>query len=76
MINPEIKKILEGVNSTPFGRALREYLEDELSQIKDVENATSWEDALGRKHAGRIIRKVFSFLGIEKKEEKTKNNYE
>jgi hypothetical protein len=68
-MTPENKKLLEDLSRTSYGRALSEFLKKELEELKDVSNATSWDDALGRKHATRIIERLFSFM-----EEKPKVN--
>ena len=68
-MNPEHKKLLEDLSRTSYGKALSEFLNKELEELKDVTNAQSWDDALGRKHAVRIIERLFSFM-----EEKPKAN--
>lgn len=74
MINPEVRKILEGVNATPFGRALKEFLDDEMVRLNDVSACTSWEDVLGRKQAIKTIQSLFSFMKSPTDTEKNTTN--
>lgn len=76
MISPENKKILEQLVNSQYGSVLREYLEEELKELQDVSNATSWEDTQGRQKAVAIIRKLFSFMEKRLPVERNKNNYE
>lgn len=75
MPKEERKKLLETLSVTSQGRALREFLEEKIDEIKDVENCTSWEDTLGRKHAVRVLRELFSSLSDKKEEKRTPNQY-
>jgi len=75
MIKSEIKEILEGINATPFGRALQAFLDDKLEELNNVQNCTSWEDTLGRKHATKVLEDLFSLMKIQKSKVASKNQY-
>ena len=74
-MTPENKKLLEDLSRTSSGRALSEFLTKELTELKDVSNATSWDDALGRKHAVKIIEKLFAFMEERPKTNTSKTNF-
>lgn len=64
MIDPKAKEILNGINATPYGRALQEFLDDQIKELSDLEKITSYEDALGRKYAVQTLKKLFSLMKI------------
>ena len=64
MIDPKIREVLNGINATPYGRALQEYLEDEIKELSDLEKLTSWEETLGNKKAIQTLKKLFMFMKI------------
>ncbi len=76
MISPEHKKLLEDLNKTPYGGALKAFLFEELTIIKDVRNAKSWDEAVGNQRATAIIEKLFDFLEERKSVTPKKNSYE
>jgi hypothetical protein len=63
------------MKTTQYGRALKEYLEEELKIIGDVSKCESWDDTLGRKNAILLVRKLFSFLEEEETKPKTPTQY-
>lgn len=65
MIDPKVKEILEGVNSTPYGRALKEFFEDEIREHSDLEKIESWEETLGRKYYVKTLRKLMAIMKME-----------
>jgi hypothetical protein len=71
MLKPESRKHLEDLSKTVYGRALHEYLDEELKILGDIENCTTWDETLGRKHAVKILRKLFQFM--EEKAPSTKD---
>lgn len=75
MPEEERKKMLDELSRTMHGRAVREFLVEKIEEIGDVENCTSWEDALGRKHAVKALRELFSFLSLTKEDKRTTNQY-
>ncbi len=75
MPKEERKKLLETLSATAHGRALRDFLEEKIDEIKDVENCTSWEDTLGRKYAVKMLREILSFLSDKKEDKRTPNQY-
>lgn len=67
------RKLLEEMFLSPYGKALKDFLDEELKELTDVKNCKSWEDTLGRKHAEGVIKKLFSFIkGYEKPSNKTR----
>jgi len=75
MITPAQKQLLQDLKTTAFGGALKEYLKDEMEVIGDIKKCESWEDTIGRKHALKLLAKIFSFLDKEEKPAKGKNQY-
>ena len=67
--------ILNGMATTQYGQALKVLLDEELKELGDVENATSWDDTLGRQHAVKIIKRLFVFMEPKKKVDKSQNQY-
>jgi len=65
MIDPKVKEILEGVNSTPYGRALKEFFEDEIREHSDLEKIESWDQTLGRKYYVKTLRKLMTLMKME-----------
>lgn len=65
MIDPKVKEILEGVNSTPYGRALKEFFEDEIREHSDLEKIESWDETLGRKYYVKTLRKLMTLMKME-----------
>lgn len=76
MIKPEEQKLLQELDKTPFGRAIRSFLEDETANLKDVTQAKNWEDVLGRQHALKIVEHLFSFMKGKSIVDRPKNLYE
>lgn len=75
MIRPEIKQIFEGINATPYGKALQEFLDNELNELDRASSCKNWEDTLARAHAVKIIEKLFSLMNIKKTEVKNRTLY-
>lgn len=75
MLSKESRQLLEELDKTQYGRALREFVDDELAALSDVENCESWDDTLGRKHAVRILRRLFSFMQERKTIKRDPNTY-
>lgn len=76
MISPKTKELLEAINTSPYGRALKEYLDEELARIDTVKGISSLDEALGREKAVDIINKIFYFVLKETKEvDKSKTSY-
>lgn len=60
------KQLLQDLARTSYGKALSEFLGEELSILKDVNNAKSWEETLANQKASKLIEKLFNFM-LEKK---------
>lgn len=69
------KKLLEELSKTSYGKALREYLEESLKSISDINTCSSWEDTLARQKAVIVVRKLFSFMEEKSLDNKRKNQY-
>jgi len=68
-------KTLGELKATNFAKALKLYLDVELDELDRASNAESWEDTLGRKHAVKVVRKLFSFLEDPKRDKAQKIDY-
>lgn len=75
MITPETKKLLEELNRNNYGKALREYLDAELAEIKNICNAKTLKEMEGRQHAVKLIEKLFSFMEERKASQRGPNQY-
>lgn len=75
MITPDKKQLLESLSSSQYGLVLKEYLEEEMKELQDISNATSWDDTQGRQKAVAIIKKLFSFMERKEQVDKGKNIY-
>jgi DNA topoisomerase IA len=75
MITPENKKLLEQLKTSPYGRALNEYLQENLQEILDIRSTKSWEETLGRQFAAKVITDLFSMMEEKPLVDKKKNMY-
>lgn len=80
MIKPELKKLLEDMGKSPYGRALREFLDEKYDEIKDVnkipEDADHAIESKARKHACKVIRDLFSAMTEKSQGSNKKSPYE
>jgi hypothetical protein len=67
------KRILKDLWKTSYGKVLFKYLEIEYSKIGDITTANSWDEVLGRQHAFKLLKKLFSF-GEEEKPPRSNNS--
>ena len=74
-MTPEKREVLKSMRENQFGDALRAHLHELLEELGSVENCTSWDDTLGRKHAKKFIKEAFSFLEKPDKKAPTRNQY-
>lgn len=74
-MTPENKQLLQDLARTSYGKALSEFLGEELSILKDVNNAKSWDDTLANQKASRIIEKLFNFMQEKKTTDKVKTTF-
>lgn len=75
MIKPESKEILKNMLATQHGRALEEFLLDELESIGDITQAKNWEDVVGRQYYVKSIEKLFALMGKTKLDKRKHNQY-
>lgn len=71
----DYRETLKQMKNNQFGEALRKHLEKLYEELGDVENCTSWEDTIGRKHAKRFLRESFSFLDKPDIQKSKRNQY-
>lgn len=75
MLTPQSKELLKTLKTSAHGRALRELIDEHLEKLDDISTVNSWDETLGRKHAKKLIMEIFSFMDVEKKTDKTPNQY-
>lgn len=62
MISEQTKKILSEIHATPYGRALEEFIEDQLTEFNKVQLCKSWDEVLGKQYAILSFEKLFSYI--------------
>ena len=79
MISIENKELLEQLGKLNHGRALREYLDDEIKKLDSLTETPETEDfeevCRANKRAVKIIRRLFSFLEGKEESEKKGHQY-
>lgn len=70
------KQLLEQLSKTQYGMALKEFLNEELQIIGNIESVVDWEETQGRRWGVKFIKKLFSFMEQRGIKEKGKNLYE
>lgn len=60
---------------TNYGAALKAYIEDELLTLDNVDECTSWEDTLGRRHAKKSLKKLLTLTAGEPDKVQVTNQY-
>jgi hypothetical protein len=75
MITAENKQLLEQLKNSPYGRALEDYLKQNLGEILDIRTSKSWEETLGRQFAAKLIEDLFEGMTERPIAEKKKNQY-
>lgn len=75
MLNPQYRELIEGMNKTSQGKALQEFLNEEVLKLNDVRNIETLEEVLGRKRAIEIIDKIFGFLKEKKIDGQSRTSY-
>lgn len=63
MISPETRKTLEDLGKTPYGKALQEFLLEELKNIDTVKGVKTLDEIIGRQIALEVVNKLFSIMG-------------
>ena len=76
MISPESLKLLQTIKTSPYGKALQEYLDEQYNIINDVKACKSFDEVLGRKYALEAMEKLFGFMQEKKTVIKSNNVYE
>jgi len=75
MISPQNRALLETLPSSAHGRALQEYLEEEIQSIGDISSCQSWDETLGRKHAIKLLKGILFFYEEKKSKPKSPSQY-
>lgn len=75
-ISPQDKQLLVELTRSPYGKALKAFLEDELNTIGDITTCTTWEETLGRKLSIQTIKKLFYFMEEKKPTTTQKARYD
>lgn len=76
MISPDNLKLLQTIKTSPYGKALQEYLDEQYDIINDVTVCKSFDEVLGRKYALEALERLFSFMTEKKTVIKVGNVYE
>lgn len=63
-------KELKKLANSPQGIALKDFLEEKITEMNDMSTVESWEDALGRKLAIKTMRKIMKTLTSLSEDEK------
>lgn len=71
----ENKKLLEALDKTPYGKALKEFLDEQYADIADIRKSQSWEETLGRKFALKVLEDLFATMKGNGVKERAKNQY-
>ena len=76
MIEEKHKTTLKELGNTHYAESLRIFLKEEYDKIRDVRNAKSYEETIGRQLALKTLDDLFKFLNDEKVDKVSKNQYE
>lgn len=60
-MKPEIQELLKALPNTSHGQALKVFLDEQYLELGNVDNVTSYEDAVARQLARKVLRKLFDF---------------
>ena len=63
-------KELKKLANSPQGIALKDFLEEKITEMNDMSTVESWEDTLGRKIAIKTMRKIMKTLTSLSEDEK------
>jgi len=69
------QQILLGINGTDEGRALKDFLQEKLGELDNVDTIDSPEELKGRQLAKKKIKEIFSFVKDLDKPDKPKNQW-
>jgi hypothetical protein len=58
----DIKSKLLELGKSPYANTLKAFLNEKLSEIDSVDGVTTLEEVLGKQHAKKLIKGLFSFL--------------
>lgn len=70
-----VKNLLYELPKTSHGKALKEYLDEQIKEVNDVTGVVTLEDVKGKQIAVKILKKIFAFLGDKSVDVKPKNQY-
>jgi hypothetical protein len=75
IIDENTNNLLKELPKTSHGQALVRFLNQAKAEMNNVKTITSWDEALGRKNAVKVIDDLFSFMEEKKVEQVSKNQY-
>jgi hypothetical protein len=76
MIRPETTRLLAEFNKSPYAHAIKEFLDEEMKEIRSVESASDWEEVKANQKVIKIVDRLFYFLReTPPKVDKSKNQY-
>jgi hypothetical protein len=75
-IKPETRRLLAEMPRTNYGKAVEEYLTEAMKELRDVVNATSWDDTLARQHSVKFLEDLLSLMREPKTPTSSKTRYD
>lgn len=62
MISPKLKEDLELLGKSGFAKTLKEYIEEELKEVCDIDVPESWDETLAAKKHKKFLMKLLSLI--------------
>ena len=62
MIHPEVKQLLEELNGTSYGAALKRFMVSKKEEFGDILESESWEDTKGRQYVVTFIKELLAAM--------------
>ena len=75
MTKEDRQRILLGMKTTEEGRAVKDFLDEKIKEIGDIEGINGEVQLEARKEAKKILKKLFSFFYEGDEKPKTINPY-
>lgn len=76
MISKENIELLGRMKETAYGEALKEWIEDQILELSNLDTVESWDDTLGRKQAKKILNKLSKTVTPVDKSKTNNSQYE
>ena len=74
MTKEQREELLTDLSKTSQADALKEYLQEEIDKIKNINNIESFEEMIGRKYAAKTLEETIRYIESLKEEKKTGSN--